>query len=196
VFEAWLDGFGCPLLAVAHSVAALSCVGVCAVLRRGVSVSACVSSCVAVSACQRVWSCVVVSAWQRVCRLVSWCAQAHSTLITATLLIVLFSTMVFGALTKPLLDFIQGAAGAVRGPAATRFWFGESAATPFWFEETAAICFGLRNLQPLAFGLRSLQPLAFGLRSLQPLAFAAGLSPIRLVQATPPPPPGRDSSRS
>ena len=36
---------------------------------------------------------------------------ARSTLITTTLLIVLFSTMVFGALTKPLLDLIQGPEG-------------------------------------------------------------------------------------
>lgn len=35
----------------------------------------------------------------------------RSTLITTTLLLVLFSTMVLGGLTKPLLDYIQGPAG-------------------------------------------------------------------------------------
>lgn len=35
--------------------------------------------------------------------------DAHrSTLITTTLLLVLFSTMVFGALTKPLFDLVKG----------------------------------------------------------------------------------------
>lgn len=35
----------------------------------------------------------------------------RSTLITTTLLLVLFSTMALGALTKPMLDYIQGPAG-------------------------------------------------------------------------------------
>ena len=40
--------------------------------------------------------------------------DAHrSTLITTTLLLVLFSTMVFGALTKPMFDLVQGHDGAL-----------------------------------------------------------------------------------
>jgi hypothetical protein len=35
----------------------------------------------------------------------------RSTLITTTLLLVLFSTMALGGLTKPMLDYIQGPAG-------------------------------------------------------------------------------------
>ena len=37
----------------------------------------------------------------------------RSTLITTTLLVVLLSTMVMGAATKPLLDFIQGPGGGL-----------------------------------------------------------------------------------
>lgn len=36
----------------------------------------------------------------------------RSTLITTTLLVVLLSTMVMGAFTKPLLDYLQSPAGA------------------------------------------------------------------------------------
>lgn len=43
--------------------------------------------------------------------------DAHrSTLITTTLLLVLFSTMVLGALTKPLFDLVQGHEGAPTKP--------------------------------------------------------------------------------
>ena len=46
----------------------------------------------------------------------------RSTLITTTLLLVLFSTMALGGLTKPMLDYIQGPAGegfeALRVPSA------------------------------------------------------------------------------
>ena len=39
------------------------------------------------------------------------CGRDCSTLISMTLIVVLFSTLVFGAVTKPLLDIMLGAAG-------------------------------------------------------------------------------------
>lgn len=40
--------------------------------------------------------------------------KQKSSLISATLTVVLFSTLVYGAITKPMLDLLLGAAGAVQ----------------------------------------------------------------------------------
>ena len=42
--------------------------------------------------------------------------KQKSSLISATLTVVLFSTLVYGAITKPMLDLLLGAAGAVQCP--------------------------------------------------------------------------------
>ena len=42
----------------------------------------------------------------------SGCGRDCATLISMTLLVVLVSTLVFGAATKPLLDFMLGVEGA------------------------------------------------------------------------------------
>ena len=45
------------------------------------------------------------------------CGRDCATLISMTLIVVLFSTLVFGSITKPLLDFMLGAEGASPGSA-------------------------------------------------------------------------------